>query len=643
MDRDTPFRFETFVVGAANRLAVAAARAVAQSPGTAYNPLFIYAGSGLGKTHLLGAVGQLATQLQPQLTVCYAIVDELVEQLHTAVSLGEIDDFRQRYQSIDVLLLDDVQFLAGRSETQSEILRLFNVLQRSGKQIVLASDRPPAEISDLDERLITRFSGGLIVDIGAPDYETRAAILRRKVAERELQFEPGVLEEVARLPFTNVRELQGALNRLIASQTLGEQDVTVENVHTLLGEGVRTGEYEAVISSDPPPSESDEFASFLSELADAVAENIEPWRVRVGEAMTRWHAAGYRTGELERALASDIAPDVEALLGRFTAAVDRLRELAGEAAALDERSAASDVFLDPDRLAEAERLVARLAGVEPPPPPSIAFTRESFEVGTSNQLAAHAADELVGEPGTLYNPFFVHGPSGIGKTHLVSAIGNELVAVCGGAMSVAYVHARDFVSELITALEAGKVEEWRARYRAVDALIIDDVQLLGGKERTQEELYHLFNALHAAGRQIVLAGDRPPKALDVEERLRSRFEGGLVAQIQPPDRALRERLFARLLTNAGAEPDRALLEYLGARPADSARDIAAVVDRLVAAAALTNEPLTAKFARQELTGSRSPAAMVAASGRTVDAFFLDPEKVIWEWPDVGGRAIEELR
>ncbi|HJU66279.1 MAG TPA: DnaA/Hda family protein, partial [Gemmatimonadaceae bacterium] len=171
----------------------------------------------------------------------------------------------------------------------------------------------------------------------------------------------------------------------------------------------------------------------------------------------------------------------------------------------------------------------------------------------------------------------------------------------------------------------------------------DDVQLLGGKERTQEELYHLFNALYSAGRQIVLAGDRPPKALEVEERLRSRFEGGLVAEIQAPDRALRERLFARFLTAAGANPDRGLLDYLSARPADSARDISAVVDRLVAAAALTDESLTAKFARQELTGSRSPAAMVAASGRTVDAFFLDPEKVIWEWPDVGGRAIEELR
>ncbi|HJU65098.1 MAG TPA: DnaA/Hda family protein, partial [Gemmatimonadaceae bacterium] len=339
MDRDTRYRFENFVIGAANRLAVAAARAVAQSPATAYNPLFIYAGSGLGKTHLLVACGQLAQQLQPQLTVSYAIVDELVEQLHTAVSMGEIEGFRQRYQSLDMLLLDDVQFLAGRRETQTEILRLFNVLQRSGRQIVLASDRPPAEISDLDERLITRFSGGLIVDIGAPDYETRAAILRRKVAERELQFAPGVVEEVARLPFSNVRELQGALNRLIASQTLGEQQVTVANVHALLGDGVRTGDYEAIVSSEPPPTEGDEFASFLSELADAVAVNIEPWRVRVGEAVTRWHAAGYRTGELDRALASDEEPDVDALLARFHASVERLRQLAGEAAALDERSA----------------------------------------------------------------------------------------------------------------------------------------------------------------------------------------------------------------------------------------------------------------------------------------------------------------
>ena len=198
MPLDPRFRFDTFVVGAANRLAVSAARAVAQSPGAAYNPLFIYAPSGLGKTHLLAAIGHLAKQLQPDLQVAYVTTDELVEHLHQAVTRGETETFRNRFAQLDMLLLDDVQFLTGRQETQSELLRLFNVLQRSGKQIVLTSDRPPGEIADLDERLMTRFSGGLLVDMGAPDYETRVAILRHKCQERGATFPSGVLEELAR-------------------------------------------------------------------------------------------------------------------------------------------------------------------------------------------------------------------------------------------------------------------------------------------------------------------------------------------------------------------------------------------------------------------------------------------------------------
>src|SRR5829696_783574 len=184
----TPFggrqRFENFVVGSGNRLAVAAARAVAESPGAAYNPLFIYSGPGLGKTHLLLAIGHQARQLQPSLSVEYATLDDFFDQLHAAVAAGQGDAFKQRYQHVDLLLLDDVQFLTGRRETQSELLRLFNALQGSGRQIVMTSDRPPSEIADVDERLVSRLAGGLIVDIGTPDYETRVAILRNRCEER---------------------------------------------------------------------------------------------------------------------------------------------------------------------------------------------------------------------------------------------------------------------------------------------------------------------------------------------------------------------------------------------------------------------------------------------------------------------------
>src|SRR2546429_1691082 len=183
--------FDPFVVGAATRLAVTAGRTVAENPGTAYNPLFIYSGSGLGKTHLLMAVGHAAKKAAPALSIEYLTLDEWVEAFHAAIAAGQGDAFRRRFQNVDVLLVDDVQFLTNRKEMQSELLRLTEALQTAGRQIVLTSDRPPPQIADLDERLISRLSGGLVVDIGVPDYETRVAILRRKSEGRRARVEPG--------------------------------------------------------------------------------------------------------------------------------------------------------------------------------------------------------------------------------------------------------------------------------------------------------------------------------------------------------------------------------------------------------------------------------------------------------------------
>ena len=173
-------RFETFVVGASNRLAVTAAKAVAESPGAVYNPLFLYARPGLGKTHLLMAAGHGARAINPRLSVEYLTVDDFVESFNAAIAAGQGEVYRRRFHDVDVLLVDDVQFLAGRREMQAELLRLMDALQAAGHQVLLSSDRAPAEIGSLDERLIRRFAGGLVIDIAAPDYETRVAILRRR-------------------------------------------------------------------------------------------------------------------------------------------------------------------------------------------------------------------------------------------------------------------------------------------------------------------------------------------------------------------------------------------------------------------------------------------------------------------------------
>ncbi len=342
MQLDPKLRFDNFIVGSSNRLAVAAAHAVAEAPGTAYNPLFVYSASGLGKTHLMSAIGNHVAQRRPSLTVAAVTLDEFVGELHAAISDGAVDAFKARYLGVGVLLIDDIQFLTARKETQSELLRIFNALSGDGRQIVMTSDRPPAEIADVDERLITRLAGGLIVDIGAPDYETRMAILKAKCEERGVRFRAGVIDEVGRLEFDNIRELQGALNRLIAFQALGGEHVSVENVMTVLGD---LAEKRRRVT---PPRPSGEFANFLTDIASAVAQHVEQWRQRISEAIGYWAGEGYRTASLERALQESApANGVESFLREFEGRVTRLRDLERQTARADASMAIHPSFRDP--------------------------------------------------------------------------------------------------------------------------------------------------------------------------------------------------------------------------------------------------------------------------------------------------------
>ena len=633
-------RFDNYVVGSANRLAVAAARAVAESPGGVYNPLFVYGSSGLGKTHLIGAIGNEAVARAPELSVEYLPLEDFIEQIHAAVAVGEMERFKQRYGRVDVLLLDDMQFLTGRRETQSELLRLLNALQGSGRQIVMTSDRPPSEISDVDERLLSRLSGGLIVDIGLPDFETRVAILRSKAEERNVSFAAGVIEELARLDYTSVRELQGAMNRLSAQQAL-DGTLTPAQVRSVLGVA---GEVAA--APEPEPA-ADEFFSFITNIATAVAAHVEPWKVRVGETVAYWTGEGYRTAALERLMAERSAPpNYEAVLRGYGHAVEQLRQLEQKVTSVDPSLGGDELFRDPERLGEASAFVERaLTGAVPPQGPQAAFERRAFQESPSNQMAVRAADAVIAEPGHRYNPLFLAGPSGVGKTHLLNAIGNELARRGNGTARVACVGAQLFIDELIAALRDGQIERFRARYRAADALLIDDVQFVAGKERTQEELFHVFNHFHSAGKQLVLVSDVPPKAIEgLEERLRSRFEGGLVAELDAPDRTLREKLFARFLGDASGGTDATLLGYLAERPVTSVRELIGIVHRLQAAVETSGEPLSLASARQELEPAGAAVIAPPATVRqAADVFFLDDEKIVWEWPDVVGRLVEEMR
>jgi chromosomal replication initiator protein len=228
------YTFSNFIVGSANRLAHAASLSVAERPGHAYNPLFLYGGVGLGKTHLMHAIGNQVVARFPRKRVVYATSEKFTNEFITSIQQGRIDEFRARYRRIDVLLIDDIQFIADKERTQEEFFHTFNAIHEDGKQIVLSSDRPPKAILTLEERLRSRFEWGLIADLTAPDLETRIAILRAKAEEQRVPISSEVIEFVARKVVSNIRELEGALNRIVAYASMGGMPITIELAQAVL-------------------------------------------------------------------------------------------------------------------------------------------------------------------------------------------------------------------------------------------------------------------------------------------------------------------------------------------------------------------------------------------------------------------------
>lgn len=663
-------RFASFVVGSSNRLAATAAKAVAEAPGAAYNPLFFYARPGLGKTHLLMAIGHEAQAIDPSRIVEYVTVDDFVEAYHAALAAGQAEAYRRRFTEAHVVLVDDAQLLTDQRELQSELLRLIDVLMAADRQIVLAGDRPPEEIQSLDERLIRRFAGGLVIDIGAPDYETRLAILSRRVAERQVSFSPEVLAAVAELPIGTVRELLGALNRLIAQQAVVAGPVGVDEARKVLATlghgralaGARTGTDgtkaergaqgpAAVGSASAPSLEApatalldcgEEFNSFLSDVSTAVSQQVDRWRQRVTEAALRHRAEGFHTARLDALLANEIAVDPAEALARFDSDIEVLRLLQAEIAEVAPSLIGEAALHDPDRAPEAESLVAdaREAG-DPLPGPSPRYTLAQFVDGPSTRTAVEAIRAAASAPGQRYNPLMIIGKAGVGKTHLLHALGHALKSA--GVARVAVFDGKDFVDGLVAALADGSITRWRQRLRRADAFLLDDVGSLAGKERSQEELYLLHNILLESGRQMAFTAVAAPSQLPgLEPRLATRLSGGLVLELGPPDREARVNEVERLL---GGKVDPDLVDYLGARAVGSLRELQQLVQRLSSAAEERETPLSMEVARAILEGNpgvlpRSPrrgnGLLAPGSGA-----IRSREKMIETWPDITDRLIEE--
>ncbi|MDD3487052.1 MAG: chromosomal replication initiator protein DnaA [Candidatus Moranbacteria bacterium] len=242
------YTFDSFVVGANNELAHAACEAIAKNPGNAYNPLFIYGGVGLGKTHLLQSVGNALLAENPDTKIIYATAEYFTNQYVDMVKNKQAHEFKRAYLDSDLLLIDDIQFIGGKEKTQEEFFHVFNTLHQTGKQIVLTSDRPPKAIAMLEERLRSRFEGGMIADVSRPDVETRIAILQNKLVEKKVSLEIGneVLSYIASNIQHNIRELEGALNRVIAACELNQSEPNLTNVKKILGDIIHSGKKKGV-------------------------------------------------------------------------------------------------------------------------------------------------------------------------------------------------------------------------------------------------------------------------------------------------------------------------------------------------------------------------------------------------------------
>ena len=222
------YTFERFVVGNANRFAHAAALAVAESPGEDYNPLFIYGGVGLGKTHLMQAIGHFIHKSDPKKKILYMTSESFTNEMISAIQQKKTYEFRERIRKVDVLMVDDIQFIAGRESTQQEFFNAFNELHNDNKQIILTSDKPPKDIQRLEERLCSRFEWGLVADIQRPDVDTRVAILREKTVQEHIEVPDDVLQLIASKIDSNIRELEGCLTRLVAYSTLVKEPITTD-------------------------------------------------------------------------------------------------------------------------------------------------------------------------------------------------------------------------------------------------------------------------------------------------------------------------------------------------------------------------------------------------------------------------------
>jgi chromosomal replication initiation ATPase DnaA len=613
-----------------------------------YNPLYLYGGEGVGKTHLLMAVGLKASQSDPPRSIEYVTPDRMAEAFSAAASAGQADAFRHRLAEADVLLIDDAHLLDRRRDVQTELAKLIQQAQSSGRHLLLAGRCAPRDIDNFDSSLASLIDAGLVVEMGAPDYETRLGVLQGRASARATGLDESVLSVVAEFDITNTRELVSLLNRLIALDAVSESPLTPEGARSLLeGEAL-------AIDASPRPSlitarhqaSEDEFADFLSEVSVTVQQQVTAWEAELTEAIRRWGRKGIDTARLEGLLDQGTPIPVEAALEEFERDAERLVTLRKSVSEVDPVRADDPLFRDPDRVSEAQVLADTLAPqTESLPGPSPAWTFNNYIGSAVNRRTDEAMRGL--EDQGSRNVIIVIGRTGVGKTHLLHATGNALTSALGSGVTC--VSAREFRDMTAEAERDDRVSELRSLFQSSKALLIDDVQLLAGTESAQQELAGLVDTLLGEGKPLVLTSNAPPDELaGLSEQLMSRIRGADSFVLLSPDREFRSSMVQRMMGGVAAEADPELVDYLADRPADSVRAVTGLVQRVLDAADARAAPPSAGLARELIEGAL-PRARRSSAGLRTSGVVVSPagalqsrEKMIWNWPDPAERLVEEL-
>ncbi|MDX2192117.1 MAG: DnaA/Hda family protein, partial [Gemmatimonadales bacterium] len=521
-------RLDALVTGEAVRIAHAAARAALHAPGRAFEPLVVVGPAGSGKSALLAALA--ADWTAHGVAARHVSLDALGEAWRVAVAAGEGEAFRAGLVAAEALLVDDLQLLAGDADLQRELLRVLQLRRGDGRQLVVAADRAPTTLPDLDPRLAQRLAAGLVVHLGLPDGDMRVRLLEAEAARLGLALPEGTLEAAAGAAAgRSAHELLGVLQRLRAEQDAGG----------VLEPGVAAAITAELVEGPGGPvagaAGGGEFGDLLSEVAGVFGDDAA-----VREAPARPPRAGPGTITREQLL--------------------------------------------------------------PPPGPAPLFRLDDLLEGAANHVALRLVREVVESPGTRANPLVVVGGTGSGKTHLLHGLGNALAELLPGP--VACLAASALADELAEARDRERTYVWRARYRRVEALLIDDLEGLAGHRAVQEELVALVDPLLQGGAQVVVALSAPPEQVQgLEPRLVGRLAGGLLVTLPPPDRELRQRVLDHLLLGGALEVEPEAVAWLAGLPADSVRALHGLAQHVRAQAEAAGGPLTLARAQEIVQGA----------------------------------------